>query len=431
MVLAVFVLFFVLLALSVPIAVSMGIATIFPSLLDPTFAANAAYVVRSMIKGVDSTSLVAVPLFMLSGAIMATGGLSKQLFNCFALVIGKLKGGMPCAVIVTCLFYGAISGSGPATCAAVGTMCIPVLLELGYDKVFSAALVATAAGLGVIIPPSIPYIAYAMVTDVSVGSLFMAGVLPGILIAFTLMLYTVLYCIRHGEDREKISQNYQSLKNKGVLKVFFEAIPALLTPVIILGGIYSGMLTPTDAACVSVIYSIIVCLFIYRSIRFKDLLVFFQQGVKSFAPMATMMALAQGFVKLLVFLDAPTALSNFLSATVNNKVAFLLILNVLLLFLGMVIDVGPANMILAPMLLPFAASLGISDIQLGIIMTCNLAIGFVTPPFGMNLFVAAPMIQEDAMVIGKKALPLVGFYIIALLMITFIPPISLVLVSGA
>ena len=415
MVLAVFVLFFVLLALSVPIAVSMGIATIFPSLLDPAFAANAAYVVRSMIKGVDSTSLVAVPLFMLSGAIMATGGLSKQLFNCFALVIGKLKGGMPCAVIVTCLFYGAISGSGPATCAAVGTMCIPILLELGYDKVFSAALVATAAGLGVIIPPSIPYIAYAMVTDVSVGSLFMAGVLPGILIAFTLMLYTVLYCIRHGEDKEKISKNYQSLKDKGVLKVFVEAIPALLTPVIILGGIYSGMLTPTDAACVSV----------------KDLLSFFQQGVKSFAPMAAMMALAQGFVKLLVFLDAPTALSNFLAATVNNKVAFLLILNALLLFLGMVIDVGPANMILAPMLLPFAVSLGISDIQLGIIMTCNLAIGFVTPPFGMNLFVAAPMIREDAMVIGKKALPLVGFYIIALLMITFIPPISLVLVSGA
>ena len=147
--------------------------------------------------------------------------------------------------------------------------------------------------------------------------------------------------------------------------------------------------------------------------------------------MAAMMALAQGFVKLLVFLDAPTALSNFLAATVNNKVAFLLILNALLLFLGMVIDVGPANMILAPMLLPFAVSLGISDIQLGIIMTCNLAIGFVTPPFGMNLFVAAPMIREDAMVIGKKALPLVGFYIIALLMITFIPPISLVLVSGA
>ena len=430
MVLVVFILFFVLLALSVPIAVSMGIATVFPSLITPGFSANAAYIVRSMIKGVDSTALVAVPLFMLSGAIMATGGLSKQLFNCFSLVIGKLRGGMPCAVIITCLFYGAISGSGPATCAAVGAMCIPVLTNLGYDKVFSAALVATAAGLGVIIPPSIPYIAYAMVTDVSVGALFMAGVLPGILIALTLMLYTVIYCIRRGEDREKVLAEYNALRSHGVGKVVVEAIPALLTPVIILGGIYSGLLTPTDAACVSVIYSIIVCLFIYRSVKVSELLEFFRQGIKSFAPMAAMMALAQGFVKLLVFLDAPTVLSNFLSATVNSKVAFLLILNVLLILLGMVIDVGPANMILAPMLLPFASLLGVSGVQLGIIMTCNLAIGFVTPPFGMNLFVAAPMIKSDAMVVGRRAMPLIGFYIVALLMITFIPQISLALVGG-
>ena len=431
MVLVVFILFFVLLALSVPIAVSMGIATVFPSLITPGFSANAGYIVRSMIKGVDSTALVAVPLFMLSGAIMATGGLSKQLFNCFSLVIGKLRGGMPCAVIITCLFYGAISGSGPATCAAVGAMCIPVLTNLGYDKVFSAALVATSAGLGVIIPPSIPYIAYAMVTDVSVGALFMAGILPGVLIALTLMLYTVAYCIRRGEDREKVLAEYNALRSRGVGKVVVEAVPALLTPVIILGGIYSGFLTPTDAACVSVIYSIIVCLFIYKSVKVSELLEFFRQGIKSFAPMAAMMALAQGFVKLLVFLDAPTVLANFLSATVNSKVAFLLILNVLLILLGMVIDVGPANMILAPMLLPFASSLGVSAVHLGIIMTCNLAIGFVTPPFGMNLFVAAPMIKSDAMVVGKRALSLVGFYIIALLMITFIPQISLALVGGA
>ena len=430
MVLVVFVLFFVLLALSVPIAVSMGIATVFPSLVTPNFSANAGYIVRSMIKGVDSTALVAVPLFMLSGAIMATGGLSKQLFNCFSLVIGKMRGGMPCAVVITCLFYGAISGSGPATCAAVGAMCIPVLTNLGYDKVFSAALVATAAGLGVIIPPSIPYIAYAMVTDVSVGSLFLAGILPGVLIALTLMAYTVGYCARKGEDREKVAAEYNALRERGVAKVVVEAIPALLTPVIILGGIYSGLLTPTDAACVSVVYSIIVCLFVYKSVKASELLVFFRQGVKSFAPMAAMMALAQGFVKLLVFLDAPTALSHFLTATVNNKIAFLLILNVLLILLGMVIDVGPANMILAPMLIPFATSLGVSPIHLGIIMTCNLAIGFVTPPFGMNLFVAAPMIQSDAMVVGKRAMPLVGFYIIALLLITFIPQISMILVGG-
>lgn len=428
MTLMVFGVFFVLLALSVPICFAMGFATITPALLDPGFMADLQFVVRSMIKGVDSTPILAIPLFMLSGAIMATGGLSKKLFDVFAVFIGKIPGGMPCAVVVTCLFYGAISGSGPATCAAVGTMCIPFLVNLGYDKIFSASLVATAAGLGVIIPPSIPYIAYAMVTDTSVGNLFIAGIIPGCLIALALMVYTVIYCRVKGEDRGKIEQNYRELREKGIFHVLKEGFWALLTPVIILGGIYSGIVTPTEAACVSVFYSIIVCLFIYRTIHFKDLLGFFQNGVKSYAPLAAMLALAQGFVKLMVIIDAPTAISEFLSATVGSKVLFLLILNLILFIMGMVIDVGPAIMILGPMLLPFAVSLGINPVHLGIILTCNLAVGFVTPPFGMNLFVAAPLVQEDAMVIGKKALPLIGTYCIALLMITFIPALSMALI---
>ena len=222
MTLMVFGVFFVLLALSVPICFAMGFATITPALLDPGFMADLQFVVRSMIKGVDSTPILAIPLFMLSGAIMATGGLSKKLFDVFAVFIGKIPGGMPCAVVVTCLFYGAISGSGPATCAAVGTMCIPFLVNLGYDKIFSASLVATAAGLGVIIPPSIPYIAYAMVTDTSVGNLFIAGIIPGCLIALALMVYTVIYCRVKGEDRGKIEQNYRELREKGIFHVLKE-----------------------------------------------------------------------------------------------------------------------------------------------------------------------------------------------------------------
>lgn len=428
MTLFVFGVFFVLLALSVPICFAMGFATITPTLMDPNFMADLQFVVRSMIKGVDSTPILAIPLFMLSGAIMATGGLSKKLFDVFAVFIGKIPGGMPCAVVVTCLFYGAISGSGPATCAAVGTMCIPFLMNLGYEKLFSASLVATAAGLGVIIPPSIPYIAYAMVTDTSVGNLFIAGIIPGCLIAAALMIYTVAYCRIKGEDRARIEKNYRELRKKGVFHVLKDGFWALLTPVIILGGIYSGIVTPTEAACVSVFYSIFVCLFIYKSIRAKDLIGFFRSGVKSYGPLAAMMALAQGFVKLMVIIDAPIAISEFLSGTVGNKVVFLLILNIILFIMGMVIDVGPAVMILGPMLLPFAVSLGIDPVHLGIILTCNLAVGFVTPPFGMNLFVAAPIIHEDAMVIGKKALPLIGTYCIALLMITFIPALSMALV---
>lgn len=421
----VFLVFFVCLVLAVPIAMCMGFATILPGLLDPKFAGNLEVVVRSMLKGVDTMSILAIPLFMLSGAIMATGGLSKRLFDVFALFIGRFRGGMPCAVVVTCLFYGAISGSGPATCAAVGTMCIPVLTTLGYKKIFAAALVATAAGLGVIIPPSIPYISFGLVTDTSVGDLFTAGIFPGCLIALWLMIYVVIYCTVKGEDREKIEANHRSLRERGVLRVLRDGFFALLTPVIILGGIYSGIVTPTEAACVSVFYAVFVCLFLYRSITFKDLWGFFKDAVRSYAPLGMSLCLARAFVQILALLKAPQQLSDWLSTTFTSKYLFLLVLLVILFLLGMVLDVGPANTILGPMLIAFTGNMGISPVHLGIIMTCALAIGFVTPPFGMNLFVAAPMVKENPMTIGKEAYPLIGFYMIALMMITFIPPISL------
>ena len=421
--------FFVCMILAVPIAIAMGFGTIAPALLDPSFSGNLAFVVRAMIKGVDTTAILAIPLFMLSGAIMATGGLSRRLFDVFAVFIGKIRGGMPCAVVVTCLFYGAISGSGPATCAAVGAMCIPFLIDLGYDKVFAAALVATAGGLGVIIPPSIPYISYGLVTDTSVGALFTAGIFPGCLIALCLIVYTVIYCRTKGENREIIEAHYNKLKEHGVFAVIKDGFWALLCPVIILGGIYSGIVTPTESACVSVFYAIFVCLFIYKTVTFKDLLKFFREGVASYAPLGMMLALAQAFAKVLVLVNAPQDLAAFLSASFNNKYLFLLVLNIVLFFMGMVLDVGPAIMILAPMLLPFTKALGINQVHLGIIMTVNLAVGFVTPPFGMNLFVAAPMINSDAMTVGRKAFPLIGFYCIGLMLITYVPAISLCLLG--
>ena len=423
----IFAVFVVMLVLGVPIAMAIGFGTILPALVDPSFSGDLQFVVRSMIRGVDTMSILAIPLFMLSGAIMATGGLSKKLFDVFAVFIGKIKGGMPCAVVVTCLFYGAISGSGPATCAAVGAMCIPFLVSLGYDKIWSAALVATAGGLGVIIPPSIPFISYGLVTNVSVGDLFTAGIIPGCLIALTLMVYVQIHCRTKGEDREKIESHYHELKAKGVFGVLKDGFWALLTPVIILGGIYTGLTTPTEAACISVFYAIIVCLFIYRSVKFQELLVFFREGVRSYAPLGMMLALAQAFMKVLVLLNAPQSLAEFLASAIDNKIIFLLVLNIVLFFMGMVLDVGPAIMILAPMLLPFATEMGIDSVHLGIIMTVNLACGFVTPPFGMNLFVAAPMVNSNAMTIGKTAIPLIGFYCIALMLITFIPQISLCL----
>ncbi len=427
MTILVFVIFFVLLFLSVPLAVALGVSTILPGLLDSTFSGNLAFVYRSVFAGLNTTTVIAIPLFMLSGAIMAQGGLSEKLFDVFSVFIGKIKGGMPCAVVVTCLFYGAISGSGTATCAAVGAMCIPVLTSLGYNKVFAAALVATSAGLGVIIPPSVPFISFALVTDVSVGDLFLAGIVPGILIAVCIMAYVQFYCRTKGEDRGKIEAKFNSLRERGRLHVVLDGIWALLAPIIILGGIYSGIVTPTEAACISVFYSILVCMFIYKTIRPKDLYGLFKSALNSYAPLGLMMGLAMAFAKVMVLLGAPQQLSAFLTSIVGNKYVFLILLNVILIIIGMVMDAGPAVMILAPMLLPITQAFGIDTIQLGVIMVTNLAIGFVTPPFGMNLFISAPMIQSDPMDVGRQALPFIGSFLVALLLITYVPAISLFL----
>ncbi len=420
--------FIVGLILALPVGVALGIATLLPDFLIPNFAGDLSYSVRSIVNGVNSTPILAVPLFMLSGAIMSRGGISKRLFDVFAVFIGKRTAGMPCAVIVTCLFYGAISGSGPATCAAVGAMTIPILIDLGYDKIFAGALVATAGGLGVIIPPSIPFIMFGLTTGASVGDMFTAGILPGILIAVVLMLYAYFYCKTKGEDKKKVAENHDALLARGRLRVVMDGFWALLTPVIILGGIYTGVVSPTEAACISVLYAIIICLFVYKTMKPKDLLGFFREAVSSYAPLMIMFALANAFTRVLVLVDAPAAFQEMIASTVTSKVAFLLLLNLILLILGMFMDVGAAVVILAPMLIPVASAFGIDVVHLGIIMVVNLAIGFVTPPFGLNLFVASPLIETPVMKLGRKALPFILSFIIALLLITFIPEISLALV---
>ncbi len=419
--------FLVAMVLGLPMAVAMGLATFIPQAVNSSFPGNMNYIVQGLIGGLNTTPILAIPLFMLSGALMTRGGISKKLFDIFAYIAGKKTAGVPCAVVVTCLFYGAISGSGPATAAAVGAMCIPILVELGYDKVFSAAIVATAGGLGVIIPPSIPFIMYALFTQESVGDMFTAGIIPGCLIAATIMFYCWFYCKRHGEDKAKIAENYARLKKRGFIRVFIDGFWAVLTPVIILGGIYGGFVTPTEAACVSVFYALIVCIFIYRTISIKDVPQLLKDAIASYAPICVLIGLATGFSRILVLLRAADVIQAVLTSVIHNGTMLLIFLNILLLILGMFMDVGAAVVILAPILLPIAKGFGIDGIHLGIVMVTNLAVGFVTPPFGMNLFVAAPLGDTNVATLGKKALPFIGCFIIALLMITFIPPISLFL----
>ena len=422
-----FIIFVVLLLIAIPVGITLGITAVLPSVCDPSFTVGAKYLIRAMFGGLDSFPLLAVPMFVLSGIIMAKGGISRKIFDVFAYFFGRFTAGMPCAVIITCLFYGAISGSAPATVAAVGSMTIPVLIGLGYDKTFSTSVVAVAGGLGVIIPPSIPFIMYGMASGASVSDLFLAGIVPGFVIAFLLMGYAYWYCKTHGEDKAKISAEIGALHDKGLGAVLKESFFALLSPVIVLGCIYSGITSPTEAAVISVYYALIVSLFIYKEIKIKDLWGILVEGIKTFTPILFILAASTAFSRVLTLMQVPQTVSTFILDNFSSKVVILLVINVFLLIVGMVMDTTPAILILTPILLPIAQGIGMDPIQFGVIMVVNLAIGFVTPPIGVNLFVASALTDVPIMDIAKKAMPMIGLFLIALLLFTFIPAFSLAL----
>lgn len=418
--------FVVLLLAAFPIGMTLGIVSILPNLIGGS-TVSGIYIIRSMLGGLNSFTLLAIPMFVLSGIIMARGGVSRKLFEVFAYFIGNRIAGIPCAVIITCLFYGAISGSAPATVAAVGSMTIPLMLDMGYDKKFCVAVVAVAGGLGVIIPPSIPFILFAQSSGASVSNLFKAGIIPGILIAVILMGYSVYYCIKNGEDKEAIARVVKPLHDKGFGKVFLESFWALLTPVIILGSIYSGIASPTEAAVISVFYALIISLFIYRSLKLKDLWAIFTEACKTYGPILFILAASVAFSRILTLLQVPQTVSTWITATFTNKIILLLVINLLLLVVGMVMDTTPAILILTPILLPVVKSFGMDTVHFGIMMVCNLAIGFVTPPIGVNLFVASSLSDISVTDIARKAMPMILLFFVALLLITYIPGISLAL----
>ena len=426
--LMVFIVFLIAIAVSVPIGVAMCLGTLFPQYF-MNAGAPVDQLINFTLSGADSTPILAVPLFILGGVIMAEGGISKKLFNFFAYFVGRIPGGVPCAVILTCLFYGAISGSGPATTAAVGSMCIPFMVSLGYERRWSAGLIAVAGGLGVIIPPSIPFVLYSMATGVSTGDLFLGGVLPGILIGLFMMIYAVVYCLRKGEDKEKIRDKMTELKDRGLLRLFLDSFWALLCPVIILGGIYSGLFTPTEAACVSVFYAILVSLFIYKTIQLKDLIPFLCSSVKTYGGLAFVLAFATAFGRVLSMTKATQAVEAFIVSNFHSAALLLTVLVLVFLLLGMVMDTGPAIIILAPVLLPAVEALGVDSVHFGVVLVCCLSIGLATPPFGLDLFVAGNLSEEPPMAVARRAVPFIVSFLIALALITYVPWFSTFLVN--
>ena len=425
--LLVFVVFLVAIILSIPIGVSMILGSVAPILMMAR-GGVIPQVIDNTLSGANSTPILAVPLFILGGVIMAEGGISKKLFNFFSYFVGRITGGVPCAVVLTCLFYGAISGSGPATTAAVGAMCIPFMVDLGYNKTWAAGLIAVAGGLGVIIPPSIPFVLYSLVTGVSTGKLFLGGVFPGILIGLFLMAYAVFYCATNRENKAEIDAKTKArldeISKDGFWPLFKDSFWALMCPVIILGGIYTGFFTPTEAAVVSVFYAIIVCLFIEQSISFSALPGFLVSSVKTYGGLAFVLAFATAFGRVLSLTHATSAVQDFIVNNFHSSVSVLSVCTIIFLILGMIMDTGPAIIILAPVLLPAVKLLGVDEVHFGVVLVCCLSIGLATPPFGLDLFVAGNISQDQPMAVAKRAFPFIVAFLLSLALIVYVPAIS-------
>jgi len=405
-------------ALTVSVAVSIGLSAIVGI---QVANANMLISVKEMFNSINKFPLAAIPFFILAGNLMETGGISRRLVEFAKSIVGGIQGGLPMTCVLTCMIFAAVSGSSVATTFAVGAILIPALIKHGYPKPWATALQATAAELGVIIPPSIPMILFGVSAEVSIGELFVAGVGPGLLIGFALMLFVWLYSKYKGWG-----------KNDGDGRLSFgkatwQASWALLMPVIVLGGIYGGVFTPTEAAAVAVFYSFIVGTVIYREIGIKDIYTILRKSVISSAVIMFIIANAGLFAFLLTRAGAPEAIGTWLQQVLQSPFYFLLGINAALFIIGMFIETGAAILVLAPILVPVAVHFGIDPVHLGMVMVVNLALGMVTPPFGVNLFAACTVARISLDRVIKDLIPFIGVILACLMLISYVPEISLTL----
>jgi len=379
------------------------------------------FVIQRFFTGVDSFTLMAIPFFMISGSLMSKGGVSSRLIKLCSIFLRKFPGGLAIVSIVACTFFGAISGSAPATAAAIGGIMIPVMIENKYSDDFAMTTIASAGYLGVIIPPSITMVTYGVAAGASIGDMFMAGFLPGILLCLGISIFAFFV----GKKNHYTMVSAEEISGKEIIKTIFEAIPALLMPVIILGGIYGGIFTPTEAGCVSVVYGLVVGFFIYRELKLSDIPEILKSSALSASMILLIMACASAFGNILAREMIPNKVAEFIIGFSDSKVVFLLLVNILLLFVGCFMETNSAIMIIAPILLPVAKTLGIDVVHFGIIMVINLAIGLLTPPLGMNLYVATGIAGKKVTdILGKHLIGYIVISITVLMIITYVPAIS-------
>ena len=403
-------------ALSVSVAVSIGLASIVGIQVTN---ANMLISAKEIFNSINKFPLAAVPFFILAGTLMETGGISRRRVEFAKSIVGGVQGGLPMTCVLTCMIFAAVSGSSVATTFAIGAILIPALIKHGYPTSYAAALQATSAELGVIIPPSIPMILYGVSAEVSIGELFIAGFGPGILISGALMLFVWVYCTGKGWGKNDGDGRL------GFFKATRQAAWALLMPVIILGGIYGGIFTPTEASAIAVVYALIVGMLIYREIGLKDLFPVLRRSVISSAVIMFIIANAGLFAFLITRAGVPEAIGHWLEQVLQSPAMFLLGVNAALFIIGMFIETSAAIIVLAPILAPVAAHFGIDPVHFGLIMVVNLALGMITPPFGVNLFAACTVARISLDKIIRHLIPFVCVILACLLIITYVPALSL------
>ena len=424
--------FFILLLLNAPIAVSLGLS----SVLAMVFGHDKLSVIPTNVyNGMSKFLLLAIPFFVISGNVMAEAGISKRLVGFIDDCVGHQKGGIAIVCVIVAMFFGAISGSGPATVAALGIILIPAMVNSGgFSAPFASALMAAASSIAIVIPPSIAFVVYASITGVGVGDMFMAGIIPGIMMGLALIAVVVVEVHRKGIQA---SRQRSTWRHRG--KTFLQALWGFLVPVIILGGIYGGIFTPTEAAAVSVVYALVVGIFIYREIKVKNFIKIMVDSGKTTGSIMLIIGTAAVFSYVCTVHGISKAAQTLLLNVSGNKYVFLIIINIIFLIAGCFVDANSAMYIFIPIMAPVAQKLGIDLVHFGIIATVNLAIGQVTPPVGVNLFVAIGLAEKmkdlkdktrvTIASISSAVWPMIISCVVALLLITYVPFFSMVLLG--
>ncbi|MFZ7103889.1 MAG: TRAP transporter large permease [Peptococcaceae bacterium] len=414
-------LFLAFLALRVPIAIALGLASV--SYLFFFADIPIIIVVQQMASAIDKFTLMAIPFFIMAGGIMEHGGISKKLIQFASAVVGFFPGGLAMVMVFASMLFAGMTGSGAADAAAIGSIVIPAMVRAGYGVDFSCALQATAGIVGPLIPPSILMVLFGVSAGTSVGDMLLAGFIPGVLMGLLTMAAAVFISVKRGYKRE----GSFSVKNLG--GAFKDAFWALLTPIIIMGGIYSGIFTPTEAAAVAVLYSLFVGLFIYKGLTIKNLpKVIFQTILLSSAVMI-IVATSQAFSWILTREGLPHLLADLFKGISSNSLIFLFSSSLMLLLVGCFLDPAPSVLILAPILTPVAESFGINPVHFGVIMVASMCIGLITPPVGLNIFVISGIANRPVHKIIKEIFPFLIASVIALILIIVFPGLSLYLPS--